>query len=111
MQSKHLKKRNSYFKALKGLSKKEKQEYLNECSNTMIHVICEACFNLLKHEKLKNKKDINRRVKPIEKEFRTLSDENIPVEEKREVLNKIGVEAISLIVKHILPLLTALVEK
>lgn len=77
----------------------------------MIHVICEACFNLHKHEKLKHKKDVVRNIKPIEAQFETLINENIAVEEKRQILVTIGIEVISLVVKHILPLLDTLVKK
>ena len=105
MKIKHLKLRNCFFNALKGLSKKEKQEYINECSNEMIHVLCEGCFNLLKHEKVKNKKDVQRKIKPIESQFKKLSDEDISVEIKRQILDEIGVQVISLIAKHLLPLL------
>ena len=111
MKIKHLKLRNCFFNALKGLSKKEKQEYINECSNEMIHVLCEGCFNLLKHEKLKNKKDIQNKIKPIKGQFEKLIDKKIPIKNKREILDKIGVEVISLIYKHIIPLLNNLVEK
>ena len=111
MKYKHLKKRKCYFNALKGLSRKDKKEYLNECTNTMIHVICEACFNLRKHEKVKDKKDVVRKIKPIEAQFEKLTNENIAVEEKRQILGTIGIEVISLIVKHILPLLDTYIAK
>ena len=111
MKQNQLKKRNCYFTALKGLSKKEKKEYLQECSNDLIDVICEGCFNLLKHEKLKNKKGIQNKIKPIKQQFEKLIDKKIPIKSKREILNKIGVEVISLIYKHIIPLLNNLVEK
>ena len=111
MKQKHLKKRNCYFTALKGLSKKDKKEYLKECPKILINVLCEGCFNLLKHEKLKNKKDIQNKIKPIEVQFKKLTNKNIPVDSKRQILGEIGIEVISLIGKHILPLLTNLVEK
>ena len=111
MKQKYLKKRNCYFTALKGLSKKEKKEYLQECPNNLIDVICEGCFNLLKHEKLKNKKDIQNKIKPIKAQFEKLTDKKISIKNKREILDKIGVEVISLIYKHIIPLLNNLVEK
>ena len=76
----------------------------------MIHVICEACFNLLKHKKVKNKVDVQRRIRPIEAQFKVLSDENISVDVKRQILNDIGIEVISIVVKHLLPLLSTLVQ-
>ena len=111
MKQKHLKKRNCYFTALKGLSKKDKKEYLKECSKTLINVLCEGCFNLLKHEKLKNKKDVQNKIRPIKEQFEKLADANVSIKNKRKILDKIGVEVISLINKHIVPLLDNLVEK
>ena len=111
MKQKHLKKRNCYFTALKGLSKKDKKEYFKECPKTLINVLCEGCFNLLKHEKLKNKKDVQNKIKPIREQFEKLADSNISIKQKRLILDKIGVEVISLINKHIVPLLDNLVEK
>ena len=111
MKEKHLKKRNCYFTALKGLSKKDKKEYLKECPKILINVLCEGCFNLLKHEKLKNKKDIQNKIKPIKEQFEKLADANFSIKDKRQILDKIGVEVISLINKHIVPLLDNLVEK
>ena len=111
MKQKHLKKRNCYFTALKGLSKKDKKEYLKECPKTLINVLCEGCFNLLKHENLKNKKNVQIKIKPIKEQFGKLADANISIKDKRQILDKIGVEVISLINKHIVPLLDDLVEK
>ena len=53
MKTKHLKKRVAYFKALSGLSKKDIKQYMVECPESLIHVICEACYNLCHHPKLK----------------------------------------------------------
>ena len=111
MKQKHLKKRNCYFTALKGLSKKEKKEYLKECPDILIDVICEGCFNLLKHEKLKNKKGIQNKIKPIKQQFEKLTDGKISIKNKREILDKIGVQVISLINKHLIPILNNLIEK
>ena len=65
MKQKQLKKRNCYFTALKGLSKKEKKEYLQECPNDLIDVICEGCFNSCKHEKLKIKRLFRIKLNPL----------------------------------------------
>ena len=111
MKQKHLEKRNCYFTALKGLSKKDKKEYLKECPEILINVLCEGCFNLLKHEKLKNKKDIQNKIRPIKEQFKKLADTNISVENKRQILDKIGIEVIALINKYIVPLLDNLVKK
>ena len=111
MKQKHLEKRNCYFTALKGLSKKDKKEYLKECPKILINVLCEGCFNLLKHEKLKNKKDVQNKIKPIREQFEKLADANISIKNKRQILDEIGIEVIALINKYLVPLLDNLVKK
>ena len=111
MKQTHLKKRNCYFTALKGLSKKDKKEYLKECPEILINVLCEGCFNLLKHEKLKNKKDVQNKIRPIKEQFEKLADANISIKNKRQILDEIGIEVIALINKYIVPLLDNLVKK
>ena len=111
MKQKHLEKRNCYFTALKGLSKKDKKEYLKECPEILINVLCEGCFNLLKHEKLKNKKDVQNKIRPIKEQFEKLADANISIKNKRQILDEIGIEVIALINKYIVPLLDNLVKK
>ena len=54
MKTKHMRKRISYFKALRGLPKNELKKYIATCEDQLIHVICEACFNLCHHEILKD---------------------------------------------------------
>ena len=54
MKTKHLKKRIKYFKAKCGLNKKGIKEYMRECPDTLIHLICEGCFNLYHHQILKD---------------------------------------------------------
>ena len=81
------------------------------CMYSVKTCFCEGCFNLLKNEKLKNKKAIQNKIKPIKEELEKLADANISLKNKRQILDKIGVEVISLISKHIVPLLDNLVEK
>ena len=111
MKLKHMKLRKCLFTDLKGLCKKEKQEYLQECSDEIIHVICEACFNLLKHEKINKKKDVQRRIHSMESHFKKLTVKKHSVKLKRRILEEVGVEVISLIAKYIIPLLTTLIEE
>ena len=54
MKTKHMRKRISYFKALRGLPKNELKKYIATCEDQLIHVICEACFNLCHHHALKD---------------------------------------------------------
>ena len=63
MKIKHMKKRISYFKALRGLSKNDIKKYMRICPDILIHVICEACFNLCHHCDLQDE-DICREREP-----------------------------------------------
>ena len=99
MKTKHLKKRVSYFKALRGLSKKDIKEYMVECPEELIHVICEACFNLCHHHALKEEKE------PLNVYLKKLANKKVSVQYKREILQKIGAEIVYLIGSSVLPLL------
>ena len=108
MKTKHLKKRVRYFKALQGLSKKDIKQYMVECPDTLIDVICEACYNLLYNPKLKHKEDLCEEIKPFGDYLKKLSKQNVPVSYKRNVLQKIGVHIVLLIERSILPLLKSI---
>ena len=108
MKTKHLKKRVAYFKALSGLSKKDIKQYMVECPEELIHVICEACYNLCHHPKLKHKEDLCEEMKPFGDYIMKLSKRNVPVSYKRNVLHKIGLHIVLLIEKSILPLLKSI---
>ena len=84
MKTKHLKKRVSYFKALRGLCKKDIKEYMDEWSEELIHVICEACFNICYHHELKEEKE------PLNVYLKKLANKKVSVQYKREILQKIG---------------------
>ena len=105
MKEKHLKKRLKYFQAISGLRKKDLKNYIKDCPNTLIHVISEACFNLCHHDKFNNDKKLHMKIKPLHIYIEKLADENVHVQFKREILQKIGAEVVSLINSNILPLL------
>ena len=108
MKTKHLKKRIKYFNAICGLNKKEIKEYMRECPDTLIDVICEACFNLCHHPKLKHREDLCKEMKPIGDLIKRLAKKNVPKSYKRNILQKIGLQVVILIEKSVLPLLKSI---
>ena len=101
MKTKHMKKRVSYFKALRGLPKNELKKYIATCEDQLIHVICEACFNLCHHHALKDDTE----KEPLKVYLQKLANEKVPVKYKREILQKIGGEIVSIINSSVLLLL------
>ena len=107
-----LKHRADFFNALKGLSKKDKMEYFQHCPEQAIEAMCEACFNLLKHEKLKNKKKLLSKIKPIQSAIKKLSNKSSSLSKKRLLFDdsKVVCGVTSAIGENILPLLNSLVR-
>ena len=105
MKTKHLKKRVSYFKALCGLRNKDIKQYMAECPDTLIDVICEACFNLCHHHALKDEEITCREREPFNVYLKKLANKKVSVQYKREILQKIGAEIVYLIHSSVLPLL------
>ena len=89
MKTKHLKKRVSYFKALRGLRNKDIKQYMAECPDTLIDVICEACFNLCYHHALKDEEITCREREPFNVYLKKLANKKVSVQYKREILQKI----------------------
>ena len=108
MKYKHLKLRAAFFKDLYGLSKKDAKEYMKECSDEHIHVICEALYNICNHSKLKYDENICRERECLNKYIKNLAKKSVDVKYKREILQKIGYEVLSLIHFAVLPLLKEL---
>ena len=104
MKTKHMRKRISYFKALRGLPKNELKKYIATCEDQLIHVICEACFNLCHHCDLQDE-DICREREPLNVYIKKLANKKVPVDYKREILQKIGAEIVSIINSSVLLLL------
>ena len=107
-----LKLKVKFFNALKGLSKQDKILYLKTCPNEAIETMCEACFNLLKHEKLKNKKKLLSKIKPIQSAIKKLSNKSSSLSNKRSLFDdsKVVCGVTSAIGENILPLLNSLVR-
>ena len=105
MKIKHLKIRQRYFKALCGLSKSDIKDYFRECKDAMIHVICEACFNLCHHNALKEDENVCREIEPLIAYIKKLKNKKVDVQYKRDILQKIGPVIVSLINSNVLPLL------
>ena len=101
MKTKHMRKRISYFKALRGLPKNELKKYIATCEDQLIHVICEACFNLCHHHALKDDTERD----PLNVYLKKLANKKVPVEYKRKILQKIGAEIVSIINSSVLLLL------
>ena len=106
MKTKHMRKRISYFKALRGLPKNELKKYIATCEDQLIHVICEACFNLCHHHALKDDTE----KEPLKVYLQKLANEKVPVKYKREILQKIGGEIVSIINSSVLLLLKEYIE-
>ena len=108
-----LKHKADFFSALKGLSKDDKLRYVKNCPNEAIETMCEACFNLLKHEKLKNRKKVLHKIKPIHQKVKKLSNKALDINSKRSLLDNSEVLCviISAIGENILPMLNTLVRK
>ena len=105
MKTKHMRKRISYFKALRGLPKNELKKYIATCEDQLIHVICEACFNLCHHEILKDVGFEDSQKDALNDYLKILKDRKVQVQYRREILQKVGAEVVSLIHSTILPLL------
>lgn len=113
MDTSKIKNKAKFFRALKGLSKKDKIRYLKECPTEAVETMCEACFNLLKHNQLKNKNSVLKKIQPIEASVKQLSKKDLNIDKKRALLKdeKVVCGIISIIGESILPLLNSLVKK
>lgn len=108
-----LKVKADFFSALKGLSKKDKLHYMKNCPEKALEALCEACFNLLKHEKLKNKKSVQRKIFPIQESIKKLSKKSLNPRKKRALLNdsKVICGLTSAIGENVLPLLISIARQ
>ena len=90
MKTKHMKKRVSYFKALRGLPKNELKKYISTCEDELIHVICEACFKLCHHHALKDDTERD----PLNVYLKKLANKKVPVEYKKGNITKNSVQSV-----------------
>ena len=109
----NLKNKANFFSALKGLSKKDKIRYLTNCPPEAVETICEACFNLLKHHKLKHKKCVLTKIKPIHGSIKKLGNKSLTIEKKLKLLDdsKVVCGLISAIGESILPLINSIIKE
>lgn len=113
MKKKQLEKRIKFLQAFKSLCKKDKFQYIKDCPDPMINVICEACYNLLKLHSLKNEGKVKKKLKKIESFLEKLTSSDISVDERRNLLLKedIGKEIFGLISNAVLPTLEKFLKK
>ena len=83
---------------------------MRECPDTLIHVICEACFNLCHHQILQDADFEYRQKDALNDYLLILKDRKVQVQYKREILQKVGAEVVSLIHSTILPLLKEVIK-
>lgn len=113
MRKKQVEKRIKFLLAFKSLSKKDQFQYVKDCPDPMINVICEACYNLLKLHSLKQQSKVKKKLKKIESFLEELSSSDTSVNERRNLLlnEDIGKEIFSLLSIAVLPALEKLREK
>lgn len=113
MKKEQLQKRVTFFHALNGLDETDRIQYLEDCPEAVINIICEACHNLLKLELLSDQTEIRKRAKPIENYLKELSNAKIDVNRRRDLLKQedIGNVLFSLLTMYVLPTLIKLLEK
>ena len=92
--------------------KQNKSTFIDKCSDSTIHCLCELCFNVLRVEREipLNKRTLKKLV-PLKQVLRTLSDPRKSVSNKRRILNYFGPKLYPLITKSFLPALKRMKKK
>ena len=109
MEKKHLKQiLKSLQKASKNKKKKDRERYLNSCSDSDLHAICGACKNFLNNNismTNKQKTYLKKKLFTLKKDIRKLSRPQTSVKKKRELLkiDQIGKGVFSLLASVIIP--------
>ena len=109
MEKKHLKQiLKSLQKASKNKRKKDRERYIDSCSDSDLHAICGACKNFLENNismTNKQKTYLKKRLYKFKKDIRKLSKPQTPVKKKRELLKRdqIGKGVFSLLAGFIIP--------
>ena len=98
-----LESKKKYFIDLCSLSKSDMQNYMRQCPDKDIQLICEACQRLHLYDDLKRDS--------LYKFIIALADKNVKVPYKRYILESVGAELLSLIRYFIIPLLNETIEK
>ena len=98
-----LESKKKYFIDLCSLSESDMQNYMRQCPDKDIQLICEACQRLHLYDDLKRDS--------LYKFIIALADKNVKVPYKRYILVSVGAELLSLIRYLIIPLLNETIEK
>ena len=98
-----LESKKKYFIDLCSLSKSDMQNYMRQCPDKDIQLICEACQRLHLYDDLKRDS--------LYKFIIALADKNVKVPYKRYILQSVGAELLSLIKYFIIPLLNETIEQ
>ena len=98
-----LESKKKYFIDLCSLSESDMQNYMRQCPDKDIQLICEACQRLHLYDDLKRDS--------LYKFIIALADKNVKVPYKRYILQSVGAELLSLIKYFIIPLLNETIEQ
>ena len=105
------------LKTIKQLKANQHLDFLKNCPDECIHAVCEACYNIL-NQSLKLNKDqkhrVKKKLKPIRDDIRKLSNAELSVKTKREILRKpqVGKGIFTLLATTVLPaLISSLISK
>ena len=98
-----LESKKKYFTELCSLSKSDMQNFMSQCQDNDIQLICEACQRLCLYHDLKRDS--------LYKFIVALAHKNVKVQYKRYILESVGAELLPLIRSFIIPLLVETIEK
>lgn len=92
--------------------KQNKFKFIDTCPDSTIHCLCELCFNVLRLEReIPLNKRTLKKLLPLKKVLRTLSDSRKSVSNKRRILNHFGPKLYPLITKSLVPALKRMKQK
>lgn len=105
-----LKKKYKFLHDILRLSKKDRQKYLNECSEENIDEICEALYNILNGSCPIKSKHTCKKISSIEKELKKVINPKYNLKLKRKILSnsQTGDGIFSIIASTVLPFLVNL---
>lgn len=107
--------RVEFFENLCKLKKKQREQWLKNCSESNIDTISEACYNIL-HEvvPLKNNEKLKQKFKQVKHHLKRLSEKKLDHQKKRKILLKeqVGSGIFTLLATAVLPaLLSAIIPR
>ena len=101
-----------HLQCIRALRRKNRFTFMETCSDNCIDSICEFCFNLIQDNlplSKSSKSRIKENLKPIRFKLRKLTDPEVSVQEKRELLQEQQVgEGIFPLIASIVPTLISL---